>query len=364
MSGKLRILIIESGDKNRTEPGVIVRKGMDYLAPFADLEWIPIQGWTPTEDCKRRVAERVHLVDAIVTSPWHQFPVALHPDALDALSRLKVIAGTYDNRFASWVDVRELQKRRITLIDTSRNMTPTVAEFAFAQTLNLLRDIPAMLEVVRKGGWQSQEYSLAPRRSHFVYGDLAGRRVGLAGFGSINRRYSEFARAFNCQMMTCDPFVSDDTLQQYGVQRVDSLVELASRSEIFVIGIPPTPTTMKIITKDVINALPTGSLFVLVTRMQVVEQEALWGRIRQNEIRAAIDVFDPEPPPADAWFRSHPNCLCSPHIAGGVFYCHERCFTSACEDAIAVLQGRRPVYPATPWDASIYSGNPATDLCP
>jgi phosphoglycerate dehydrogenase-like enzyme len=238
------------------------------------------------------------------------------------------------------------------VIDTSRSMTPTVAEFALAMTLNVLRDIPAAIELVRRGDWKQQSWD----QPSFIYGDLTGRRVGLAGYGSINRRYAELLTPFHCEVMACDPFVADADLDQLGIQRVDSLPELARRSEIFVVGIPPTPATQQIISQDVIDALPRGATFILVTRMAVVAQEALWRRAESGEIRAAIDVFAPEPPPPDASFRTSPFVLPTPHIAGDTAYCHRRCFTTACADAIAVLDGRTPVYATTVRDEALYEG--------
>jgi phosphoglycerate dehydrogenase-like enzyme len=206
--------------------------------------------------------------------------------------------------------------------------------------------------LVRAGKWKETTWN----KPGFVYGDLTGRRVGLAGFGSINRRYAELLAPFRCSVSACDPFVSNEILDRYGVKRAESLAELAQSCEIFVIGIPPTPTTMEIISESVINALPKGALLILVTRMAVVEQAVLWRRIEANEIAAAVDVFAPEPPPSDAWFRQHPNVLATPHIAGGTDFCHRRCFTDACKDAIAVLTGHKPVFQATTRDDDCYQG--------
>jgi phosphoglycerate dehydrogenase-like enzyme len=136
------------------------------------------------------------------------------------------------------------------------------------------------------------------------------------------------------------------------------LVELAAASDIFVVGIPPTPATQGIIGSDVIAALKTGSLLVLVTRMAVVDQDALWRRAEAGEIRAAIDVYAPEPPPPGASFRTSPFVLPTPHIAGNTYYCHRRCFTTACQDALAVLEGRNSAYPATVRDDLLYRGHP------
>jgi phosphoglycerate dehydrogenase-like enzyme len=180
--------------------------------------------------------------------------------------------------------------------------------------------------------------------------------VGLAGFGSINRRYAELLAPFRCTIAACDPFVSDAELRRWGIRRAGSLIELAASSEIFVVGIPPTPATQQIIGREVIYALPRGALFILVTRMAVVVQEALWRRAEAGEIRAAIDVFAPEPPPTGAAFRRSPFVQPTPHIAGDADFCHRRCFTTACDDAVAILDGRDPTYAVTPHDEKLYLG--------
>jgi (S)-sulfolactate dehydrogenase len=110
-------------------------------------------------------------------------------------------------------------------------------------TLNLLRDIPTAIDLVRTGGWKSRKWD----QPGFVYGDLTGRRVGLAGFGSINRRYAELLAPFRCAITAHDPFVADAELGRWGIERSGSLVELAASSEIFVVGIPPTPATQHVI---------------------------------------------------------------------------------------------------------------------
>jgi phosphoglycerate dehydrogenase-like enzyme len=290
--------------------------------------------------------------DAMVVGPWTLAMPPFTAERWQKASQLRVIAGTFDNRFGHWLDVADALRRGVLVVDTSRSMTPTVAEFALAMTLNVLRDIPAAIDLVRQGEWKTAPWD----QPDFVYGDLTGRRVGLAGFGSINRRYAELLRPFRCSLMTYDPFVSDADLEQAGVGRTASLRDLAAESEIFVVGIPPTPATQQIISRDVIDALPRGAIFILVTRMAVVDQDPLWRRAEAGEIRAAIDVFAPEPPPADATFRTSPFVLPTPHIAGDAGYCHRRCFTTACADALAVLAGRPPLYPVTNVDDALYRG--------
>ena len=202
-------------------------------------------------------------VDAAVIGPWYFPPI--QPKHWQQAVNLKVFAGTFDNRFANWADFDVLDKLDIKLIDTSRSMTPSVAEFALAMTLNLIRDIPEALYVVREGNWDQRFTSAFDvpgwkrKRPGFVHGDLTGRRVGLAGFGSINRRYAELIAPFRCKISVYDPFISDEVFSDYGVKRAKSLVELAQSSEIFIVGIPPLSTTKEIINRDVISSLPKGS---------------------------------------------------------------------------------------------------------
>jgi phosphoglycerate dehydrogenase-like enzyme len=341
------VLVTEPRMKRYAEP-----KGT-ALAAIDDLRRVD---WLDGMDDEQRFALfDAALVDAeaIVVSPWTWATMpSFTPERWAKATRLKVIAGTFDNRFGNWLDIQDALRRGVTVIDTSRSMTPTVAEFALAMTLNVLRDIPAAIEIVRSGAWKQAPWD----QPSFVYGDLTGRQVGLAGYGSINRRYAELLTPFRCTVMAYDPFVPDADLDQLGIQRVDSLPELAGRSEIFVVGIPPTPATQQIISAEVIDALPKGAAFILVTRMAVVDQNPLWRRAEAGEIRAAIDVFVPEPPPPDASFRTSPFVLPTPHIAGDTAYCHRRCFTTACDDVLAVLAGRPPIYAVSVRDDSLYQG--------
>lgn len=348
-----RVMLVTDGESARVRHAALAGSPLDGTVDLVHVEWQP-----GMDDRERAELFDAALVgaDAMVAGPWmRRFP-PFTPERWALANRLKVIAGTFDNRFDGWLDVGDALARGVTVVDTSRSMTPTVAEFALAMILNLLRDIPASVQLVHDSDWKPPVGNWD--QPGFVFGDLTGRRVGLAGFGSINRRLAELLAPFHCDVMTCDPFVADHALTRVGVTRVSALSELAAQSEIFVVGIPPTPATEEIISAEVIDALPKGSLFVLVTRMAVVAQDALWRRAEAGEIRAAIDVFAPEPPPADASFRTSPFVILTPHIAGDTSICHRRCFTTACDDALAVLAGKAPIYPASVWDDKLYRGTP------
>ena len=323
------------------------------LAPHGVVSNLEFGADDPIERRAQALESVLDGVDGVIASPWLSLGELGEFDAarLGRAAELKVIAGTFDYRLG-WIDLAEAEHRGVTVVDTSRTMTWTVAEFGVAITLALLRDIPEAIDAVRRGDWPDS----SKQGSRYVFRDLADCRVGLAGYGSINRYIRRFLAPFGSTVGAFDPLLTDEVAAADSLTRAESLVDLARRSDILIVAIPPTPSTLGVIDADVIDALAPGSLFVLLSRMAVVEQEALWRRVAAGELRAATDVYDPEPPPNDAWFRSANNVLPTPHIAGNVPFAHERCLTEACADAIRVVNGEAALHAATARDKQIYDG--------
>ena len=108
---------------------------------------------------------------------------------------------------------------------------------------------------------------------------LQGRRVGLAGFGEIHRHLARMLAPFDTDWEAFDPYVPGERMVAAGGRKATELVAMAARSEVFFVAIPPTPETIEIINRDVIYALPHEAVFVLVSRMAVVEQAPLLERL-------------------------------------------------------------------------------------
>ncbi|MCA1378937.1 MULTISPECIES: NAD(P)-dependent oxidoreductase [unclassified Bradyrhizobium] len=301
--------------------------------------------------CREDLRSVLPRADLLLVSPWTVPDFFLDDAFLNNAPRLKAVAGTFDNRFTGFLSLDALTARGIVLIDTSRSMTPTVAEFALAQTLNLLRDIPAAVALMRAGGWKAFSRDTLAH----VYGDLAGKRIGLAGYGSINKRYHQLISGFGCPTAAYDPALDKSAAERLGLTYTDSLEELAAFSEIFVVGIPPLNSSLRAIGQTVFDALPIGALFILVSRMAVVDEPVLWDAVNNRRLRAAIDVFSNEPVAPDAPYRFLPNVLTTPHIAGEAFYCHERCFYDACIDCLAVIEGQPRRFEVTRIDEAMYA---------
>lgn len=343
IDGKLHAIILS--DSLRAD---WVSRGRTLLESKGSTVTIVVDSLTWKEDLRAKLPS----ADLLLVGPWLTPNMFMTEELLDLAPKLRAIAGTFDNRFTRFVSIEALQHRKIRLIDTSRSMTPSVAEFALTQTLNLLRDVPAAIALMRAGGWKRASWDTFG----YIYGDLAGKKVGLAGYGTINRRYHELLKGFGCPTAVYDPMLDKDAARKLGLTYTSSLIELAAASEIFVVGIPPLKSSLRQVNQAVFDALPVGAIFVLVSRMAVVDELALWDAVNTRRLRVAIDVFSIEPVPPDACYRFHPNVLATPHIAGEAFYCHERCFTDACIDALAVIEGGELRFEATPVDASMYIG--------
>ena len=328
----------------------------EVLSPHAEIVHLAWSGGEPADERDTRLDEALADAAGVVMMPWMLLLAGIDPPRFDderfgRAPLLRAIAGTHDFRLG-WIDLSAAARRQIAVIDTSRTMTPTVAEFGVGITFALLRDIPEGIDAVRRGGW------MPPMDvTQHVFRDLADCRVGLCGYGSINRRYRRFVRAYGCEVATFDPLIDAAVLAADDVTPTSSLAELAARSDVFVVAIPPTPSTIGVVDDEVIGALAPGSLFVLLSRMAVVDQDALWKRARTGELRVGVDVFDPEPPPVDAWFRTAPNVLPTPHMAGNSRFAHERCFREACFDVVRVWTGEAPLSAVEVRDKSVYDGS-------
>lgn len=145
-------------------------------------------------------------------------------------------------------------------------------------------------------------------------GTLAGRTLGLVGFGGIARAVAVRALAFDMEVRAFRR--SDAPFDLGGVARAASLVELASMSDHLVVAAPSTPETRHLVGAEVLAAVRPGAHLVNIARGALVDQEALRVALDEGRLtRATLDTVDPEPLPAGHWLYEHPGVRLSPHIS-------------------------------------------------
>jgi D-3-phosphoglycerate dehydrogenase / 2-oxoglutarate reductase len=228
---------------------------------------------------------------------------------LDRAPHLKLVAkhgSGVDN-----IDIPAATQYGVLVANTPGGANATsVAEGAVALMLAVLRRVRDMDACVRDGRFND--------RWTINLHELWGKKVGLVGFGQIARVTARICGAgFNARMACYDPFVSAGEMTVLGVEKVDSLPQLAAQSDIFSIHAPLSDATRHLVDAVVLSAMPAYAILVNTSRGGVVDERALIDILRHRRIAGAgIDVFEEEPPASDNPLFKLDNVVLSPHVAG------------------------------------------------
>lgn len=177
------------------------------------------------------------------------------------------------------------------------------AELALTLMLASLRGIDDAVRNAQSGTWSSRRYP-----------GLADRRVLMVGVGGIGAAIAQRLEPFEVELTRVGTRARTD--ERGTVHGTDELVELARTAEVLVVITPLTGQTRHLIGREVLAALPDGSLVVNVARGPVVDTEALTAEVLSGRLHAALDVVDPEPLPADHPLWKAPNAIITPHVGG------------------------------------------------
>ena len=173
------------------------------------------------------------------------------------------------------------------------------AELAVALILASLRQIPTFALDQSRRSWH-----------HLRTDSLDGKTVLLVGHGGIGQGIERRLTPFGIQVVRVSRTARD------GVAPLSELTRLAAAADILVACIALTPETHGLISGEVLAALPSGALVVNVGRGSLVDAAALTSQLVDGRLRAALDVTDIEPLPADRPEWGLPNVQITPHIGG------------------------------------------------
>jgi D-3-phosphoglycerate dehydrogenase len=175
-----------------------------------------------------------------------------------------------------------------------------------ALILSSARKIPFYDRMVRSGRWE-----VPPGKPIYR---LAGRTLGLVGFGNIARQVAVRAAAFGLKVLYCDPFVKEGQFQVPG-KAVD-LDTLLRESDFVSLHPPLTPQTRKMIGEDAFKKMKSTAVLVNCARGPIVDTDALVRTLDSKKIAgAALDTVDPEPLPDPHPLRGRDNVILNPHVA-------------------------------------------------
>ncbi len=248
------------------------------------------------------------------------------------LTRCRVLArcgAGYDN-----IDVAAARACGIVVTYGPEYGAEDVAEHAIALLLACARRLAASDRAVQSGGWPSFA-ELGPMRR------LAGRTLGLVGYGRIAREVASRARGLRMQVIATDPHVGPAAGEPLGV-RLTCLTDMLANADFVSVHVPLGPATRHLIDDAALSAMRPGSYLINTSRGAVVDQDALICALDAGKLgRAALDVLDKEPPPGRA-ILSRPNVLITPHSAAFTQEAFDELRRTALTDVLLVLRGAEP----------------------
>ncbi|MBP1326658.1 phosphoglycerate dehydrogenase-like enzyme [Leucobacter exalbidus] len=184
----------------------------------------------------------------------------------------------------------------------------STAELALGLTLASQRGIDAFVRQATTHTWDLRSYP-----------SLADRRVLIVGYGGVSKAIEARLAGFEVDVTRIARTARQDTSltgASVPVHGMDELKACLANAEIVILAVPLTAETTSLLGADELAALPDGALIVNVARGPVVNTDALMAELNAGRLRAALDVTDPEPLPADHPLWDCPNLIVTPHAGG------------------------------------------------
>jgi len=284
---------------------------------------------------REELAERLRDADGLV---------CLLTDAIDAellagAPRLRVVANVavgYNN-----IDVAAATRRRIVVTNTPGVLTETTADFTWALLLATARRVAEADAFTRAGRFTEWGLML------LLGGDVYGKTLGILGLGRIGRAVARRAQGFGMRLLYHDAARDADAERELGVLYRDKDTVLRE-ADFVTLHVPLLAETRHYIAERELRLMKPTAYLVNAARGPVVHEAVLVRALREGWIAGAgLDVFEEEP-------RVHPgllecrNAVLAPHIASASRETRLRMAMMAVEDALAVLEGRRPAHPVNP----------------
>lgn len=270
---------------------IVILEG--YTVNPGDLSWSSLEAMGQLKVCGRiepaRLAETIGDAQAIFVNK-----TKITADVMDACPDLKyigVLATGYDN-----IDIEAARQRGIAVANVAGYSTHSVAQHTFALLLEITNAAALHSQAVHEGQW-SQHPDFCLIKSPVV--QLAGKSLGIIGYGNIGRQVGAIAEAFGMKVniYSRDP-------------------EAAVTSDFLTLHCPATAENRGFINREFISRMKDGAVLINTARGALINEADLAEALRSGKIAAAgLDVLDGEPPRPDNPLFAAPNCYITSHIA-------------------------------------------------
>lgn len=230
------------------------------------------------------------------------------------------------------IDLDAASRLGVAVTNTPDANVEAVAQHTLTGMLAVTRRLLPADRMTRQGEFE--------RRDSLQGIELAGKRLGLVGFGRIGRAVAAKCRAaFDMTVEVHDPALSPGKLPADVDLLSDNLGGLVERADIVSLHIPLNPETRGLFDRDLLFRMKKGAVLVNMARGGIVDEDALAEVLAQDHLAgAAIDVFAQEPPPADHPLFALENVVLSPHMAAHTQEALHRMAMGAAEAVLSYLK--------------------------
>jgi D-3-phosphoglycerate dehydrogenase len=239
------------------------------------------------------------------------------------------------------VDLDACTERGIAVTITPDGVRRPLAAAAVALILALAHRLVERNTAFHEGRWAEGRFGVLGT-------GLAGRTLGVIGFGNIGREVVRLLQPFELRVLVSTPRLSAEDAAAAGVQRVE-LDDLLRAADVVLVCCPLRPETTRLINRRRLALLKETAFLVNVARGPIVDQAALADALRERRIAGAgLDVFELEPIDPDDPLLGLPNVVAAPHSLGYTDELFRGCVASACAAILDVAAGRIPGPVANP----------------
>lgn len=304
-------------DGRTLNPGDLSWQGLEPLGRVSAYDFTP-----PDAVLERAVAADILLVNKTI----------LDGAVLAKLPRLRCICVTasgYNN-----IDLEAACRQNIVVCNAVGYGTASVAQHVFALLLALANRVQAHYDSVRQGRWGASEdfcYTLGP------IPELAGKTMGVYGFGRIGQQVAHIAQAFGMSILATHKHPERDA--QPGVAFVD-LKTLFSASDVISLHAPLGPDNHQIVNAELLALMKPTAYLLNTGRGGLIDETALRVALEAGQLAGAgLDVLSVEPPLEGNILFGAPNCLITPHLAWATREARQRLLDISVGNVRAFLAG-------------------------
>jgi len=265
--------------------------------------------------------------DAIITRSGTLVDRAL----IDQGTNLKIIARAgvgIDN-----VDVAYASKKGIIVVNAPFGNTNSAAEHSLAILMTLCRRVTDANASLKSGEW---------KRAPFTGYELKGRTMGIIGLGKVGGRVATRAKAFEMDVIVCDPYISEARAESLGVHLV-TLEELLRRADVISVHTPLNEETSDLIGAGHFALMKDGVIVINCARGGIINEQAMLEALESGKvIGAAFDVWSEEPPKSEVLKKliAHPRMVVTPHLGANTFEAQMNVAVDVSKEIINYLDNR------------------------